>query len=291
VAGEISTFVSCAREVISSLVPVVLSAAGSADTVTKKRDGSLVTATDQLVESRVVAALSAVLPGIPILGEEGAIDSSASAQKTAHEFYNKFLSSPFQLIVDPIDGTRNFVDGRDEYCIAAALSHRVNQGIWPVAAVIALPKQGSLVWCDDRGAYREDLSSGSVLELKREPKASVAISVNSRDRAWLSAEGIALRFPWVSSGSSIYDFIGSAVGELQGSVVGSQRLWDLMAPLAVAGHLGMSLRDLKTGDVVTALCESDLSPDLVSRPWGLNRKMVLLPHERSIETLLQRRQS
>jgi fructose-1,6-bisphosphatase/inositol monophosphatase family enzyme len=157
-----------------------------------------------------------------------------------------------------------------------------------VAAVIALPKQGKLVWCDDQGAFREDLSSGNISELKRGANVSEAISVNSRDRAWLSAEGIGMRLPWVSSGSSIFDFIGSAVGELQGSVVGSQRLWDLMAPLAVADYLGMTLRDLKTGEVVTALSESDLSPDLVLRPWGLNRRMVLLPREQSIEALLQR---
>ncbi len=286
--GEISTFVSCAREVITSLVPVVRAAAGSPESVTKKRDGSLVTATDQLVESRVIAVLSSALPGIPILGEEGAIDGSESAQSAASEFYRSFLRSQFQLIVDPIDGTRNFVDGRDEYCIAAALSQRTNSGIWPVAAVIALPQERVLIWCDDRGAFREDLTSGSISQLKRETNSSGAISVNSRDRAWLSTEGIALRLPWVSSGSSIYDFIGSAVGRLRGSVVGSQRLWDLMAPLAVAGHLGMTLRDLQTGAAVTSLCASDLSSDLVSRPWGLSRRMVLLPSELSLEALLQR---
>ncbi len=287
-ANEIPTFISCAREVVTSLVPVVQAAAGSLDTVTKKRDGSLVTATDKLVESRMVSALSAALPGIPILGEEGAIDGSANAKVTAHEFYGEFLRAPFQLIVDPIDGTRNFVDGRSEYCIAAAISRSVGEGIWPIAAVVAVPSERLIYWSDQQAAYRLDLTSGDVTRLSRSACSSDAISVNSRDRAWLSAERYRLRGQWVSSGSSIYDFIGSAIGRLRGSLVGSQRLWDLMAPLAIAMCLGMRLLDLKTGKRVDALREVDLSSDLAARPWGLNRRMLLLPTEVSVEDVVER---
>lgn len=287
-ANEIPTFVSCAREVVTSLVPVVLAAAGSRDAVTKKRDGSLVTATDQLVESRMVSVLSAALPGIPILGEEGAIDGSADAEVTAHEFYSAFLRAPFQLIVDPIDGTRNFVDGRNEYCIAAAISRSVGGGIWPVAAVVAVPNEHVLYWSDQQGAFRQDLTSGDISAINRGACSSEAISVNSRDRAWLSAEHFTLRGQWVSSGSSIYDFIGSATGRLRGSVIGSQRLWDLMAPLAISTQLGMRLLDLQTGNQINSLCEADLSSDLATRPWGLDRRMVLLPEGTSVEDIVER---
>lgn len=287
-SGEVSIFLSCAREVFTSLVPLVLSAAGCSADVTKKRDGSLVTPTDRFVESRIINALSIALPGIPVLGEEGAIDGSESADLDAKAFYRSFLDAPFQLIVDPIDGTRNFVDGRGEYCIAAALSKRVNDGIWPIAAVVAIPQDGLLLWCDDKCAFRGEVGSESFSKLDRDRNPHLGISVNSRDRAWLSAEGYSLRRPWVSSGSSVYDFIGSATGRLSASIVGSQRLWDLMAPLAFAERLGLTLRDLQTGDIVTALRESDLSSDLTARPWGLGRRMVLLPEGLAVEDIVGR---
>ncbi len=285
---EISVFLSCAREVFTSLVPIVLSAAGSTADVTKKRDGSLVTATDRFVESRIISAFSVALPGVPVLGEEGAIDCSEGTYSDSKEFYRGFLDTPLQLVVDPIDGTRNFVDGKGEYCIAAALSKRVDTGIWPIAAVVAIPREGLMLWCDGSGAFREELGRGTSGKLYRDVSPPRDISVNSRDRAWLSAEGYGLRRPWVSSGSSVYDFIGSATGRLSASIVGSQRLWDLMAPLAFAERLGLVLRDLRTGDVMMGLGATHLSSDLVARPWGLGRRMLLLPKDVAVEDFVVR---
>ena len=104
---------------------------------------------------------------------------------------------------------------------------------------------------------------------------------------WLAKNNYDVICPWISSGSSVHDFIGTALGRLSGSILGSQRLWDLLAPLAIASRLGMVLRDLVTGEDLRAITPDDLSVDFERRPWGLIRRMVLLPKDQSASNLVR----
>ncbi len=286
--SQVEIFISCAKETIRSLLPFVARAAGDQGAViTTKSDGSLVTATDTLVERKLLEVFGSALRGIPVLGEEGAIDQSQVGELTPELMYGGLFATEWYIIVDPIDGTKNFVQGKAEFCIAAALASGVAGGIWPQAAVIAIPKEERLVWCDGKSAHQEDLHTGVISAVSRSASRPTEISVNSRDRAWLASEGYSLQAPWISSGSSIYDLLGTATGKLRGSVVGAQRLWDLVAPLAVASSLGMVLRDLQSGEEITALSQADLSTDVANRPWGLARRMVLLPRDLAIHDLVK----
>lgn len=285
--AEISTFIKTAQEVIKAVTPMVLAAAGrGGEAATKKRDGSLVTVTDQHVENRLIAALTEQFPASPVLGEEGAIDASEGGAKSAIELYSTFMGEPYQLIIDPIDGTRNFVEGSGEYCIAAALTERVEGGIWPVAAVIGIPRDRALYWCDEYRVYKQDLATGDTRIVSAVVDKAAPASVNSRDRAWLTNEGLKLVRPWVSSGSSIFDFLGTSLGRLCGSVIGSQRLWDLMPALAIANRLGLVLRDLRTGERISCIGPQDLSLDLVTRPWGIARRMLLARPDLEIDSVV-----
>ena len=276
--SDVTTFLSCAKAAMRDLVPRVLSTSiASPNSVETKPDGSLVTVVDKIVEAELVTTFSTVFPDTPVLGEEGAIDSSYGLGVSQSELYTQFMRAPRQVIIDPIDGTRNFVDRKREYCIAAALSRSVSGGIWPVASVIAVPEEGLMYWCDEDGAYVEEISSGELRRLNAgELSKATHVSISSRDRSWLTAQGFELNLPWVSSGSSVYDLLGTACGRLRGSVVGSQRLWDLMAPLALASRLGFLLCDLCSGERIGALAVSDLSSDIEARPWGLGRRMVVM---------------
>lgn len=268
-----SDFIALALRAVKELVPVVLSGATRTDkAVVTKRDGSLVTEIDQQVETRLVKGFNEAFPGVPVLGEEGAIDSQA---KSAEEMYGGFLQASHQIIIDPIDGTKNFIQGRPQYCIAVALSKRFASGVWPVAGVIAIPEEQRLYWADEQSLFVEDMVTGVQGPVELAGEVNSSVSVNSRDRSWLAERRIELLTPWVSSGSSVYDFLGSALGRTRASIIGSQRLWDLMAPLAIALRAGLVLRDLQTGDELHSLHLSDLSDDIDSRPWGLGRKMVL----------------
>ncbi|HEY9451577.1 MAG TPA: inositol monophosphatase family protein, partial [Bradyrhizobium sp.] len=96
-----------------------------------KDDLSPVTAADELSEAAILEGLARLLPGVPVISEE----SVERAPK---------LAGPSVIIVDPLDGTKEFLAGRDEFTVNVGI---VTHGV-PVAGIIAAPAQG-LLW---RGA-------------------------------------------------------------------------------------------------------------------------------------------
>lgn len=284
-----STFVSHTRHLVREVMPMILEAvAAESRQPLRKSDGTFVTAIDTAVEERFIKALREALPDIPILGEEEASHSPIEARDGAYDYYASFMNAPRQIVIDPIDGTRNFVEGKREFCIAAALTRAVGGGIWPTAGVVAIPVAGIMFWTDGSAVYRENLITGEADRLVQRLTSTPRVSANSADRSWLVANGFEIQLPWVSSGSSVHDFLGTALGDLCGSLVGKQRLWDLMAPLAIAERLGCELRDLISGELVTSIGPQDLSPDIAVRPWGIERKMVLLPMGGEVGSLFSR---
>ncbi len=77
--------------------------------VESKADQSPVTVADRGAEAILLEALAAIDPGVPVLAEE------AVAQGGLPEVGKRFY------LVDPLDGTREFIAGRDEFTINIAL--------------------------------------------------------------------------------------------------------------------------------------------------------------------------
>jgi len=102
----------------------------SPDAVVKriKPDQSPVTAADEASEAAILKGLSRVLPGIPVVSEESAGAAEVAGGEASF------------LIVDPLDGTREYLDGRDEFTVNLAI---VTHGV-PVAGIIAAPARGEL---------------------------------------------------------------------------------------------------------------------------------------------------
>jgi 3'(2'), 5'-bisphosphate nucleotidase len=85
-----------------------------------KDDGSPSTAADTEAEVLILARLESAFPGIPAIAEE-----TANAEKPARRFF----------LVDPLDGTRDYLNGSDEYTVNVALI----EGDRPIAAAVAAP--------------------------------------------------------------------------------------------------------------------------------------------------------
>ena len=94
-----------------------------------KPDRSPVTVADELSEATILQGLARLLPGIPVISEEAANDQPIVS-----------LAKSF-LTVDPLDGTREFIAGRDEFTVNLAI---VTGGV-PIAGIIAAPARGQ-VW-------------------------------------------------------------------------------------------------------------------------------------------------
>lgn len=76
----------------------------------------LVTVADRQAEARLTEALPALLPGSVVVGEEAVAADPAILGR---------LHGPDPVwIVDPVDGTANFVAGRDEFATMVALARR-----------------------------------------------------------------------------------------------------------------------------------------------------------------------
>jgi 3'(2'), 5'-bisphosphate nucleotidase len=106
----------------------IMSVASSRCDAKVKTDGSPVTDADTRAEAAICARLGASLPEIPIIGEEGG-DSS----------FVESASGTF-ILVDPLDGTRDFLAGSHEFTVNIAL---IEQGR-SVVGVVYAPALGRL---------------------------------------------------------------------------------------------------------------------------------------------------
>lgn len=88
----------------------------TADEKRHKSPGDLVTIVDIQMEERLNKILPDLLPGSVVIGEE-AVSDDPNLLKTA---YNEELV----WLVDPLDGTNNFVHGRRAFCVMVALHYK-----------------------------------------------------------------------------------------------------------------------------------------------------------------------
>lgn len=100
----------------SALLPAVLEAGAlqlklfrAGGDVERKADGSPVTAADQRSELILTRALNTIAPGVPVIAEEAV---AAGRRDSPGDTY---------FLVDPLDGTRQFIEGVPEFTINIGL--------------------------------------------------------------------------------------------------------------------------------------------------------------------------
>jgi 3'(2'), 5'-bisphosphate nucleotidase len=131
-----------------------------------KADTSPVTAADEAAERLIRDSLTALRPDIPIVSEE------TTGNRVVENLGRRFF------LVDPLDGTREFLAGLDEFTVNIALIDEDT----PVLGVVAAPAR-SLVWRGQvgHGAERLTLAGGERTPIRtRVPPASGARVLISR---------------------------------------------------------------------------------------------------------------
>ncbi len=99
---------------------------GSDFAVRGKADASPVTEADECAERLILADLAALAPDIPVVSEEDA--SRSGLPDITH-------ATPLFWLVDPLDGTREFVDRNGEFTVNVAL---IENGV-PILGVVYAP--------------------------------------------------------------------------------------------------------------------------------------------------------
>ncbi|MCF8049818.1 MAG: 3'(2'),5'-bisphosphate nucleotidase CysQ [Desulfobacterales bacterium] len=153
--------------------------------VEEKADGSPLTQADRCAHEIIQAALSGT--GLPLLSEEGR-DIAYDQRKGWQQFW----------LVDPLDGTKEFIHRRGEFTVNIAL---IENGR-PVMGVVYLPTTGALyAAARGLGAWRLDRKQLSILEALPEDLPL--------EGAWAKITGEAGRLPSARRAQRPFTIIGS----------------------------------------------------------------------------------
>lgn len=106
-------------------------------TVTQKADQSPVTAADHAAEKIILEDLARLAPGIPVVAEEAV--AGGTIPQVREEFF----------LVDPLDGTKEFIHRRGEFTVNIAL---IRRGL-PALGVVYAPV-GGILYAGNVGAGR-----------------------------------------------------------------------------------------------------------------------------------------
>ncbi len=226
-----------ADELLDELTAIVCQAsaailkirAGALDPRTKP-DLSPVTAADEAAEAVILGGLARALPGVPVVSEEAT--GRAPPTKLADTF----------ILVDPLDGTRELLAGRDEFTVNVAIV----SGGRPVLGIVAAPALG-LLWRgrEGKGAERLLIAGGAAQErtairTRTCPESGLVATV-SRSHLDADTQAFLARLPLgttVNCGSAI-KFCQLAEGEADVYPrFGTTCEWDVAAGHAVLAAAG-----------------------------------------------------
>lgn len=128
----------------------ILEVYGAAFSVEHKDDRSPLTEADKRAHAAIVGVLSAT--GLPVLSEEGS--EAGPGQRQAWERY---------WLVDPLDGTKEFIKRNGEFTVNIALMERDGQpagalgAARPIAGVLYVPVKDMLYFAwEGGGAWRQE---------------------------------------------------------------------------------------------------------------------------------------
>lgn len=222
--------------------------------VEAKGDGSPLTRADRLAHESIVSGLRELTPDVPVLSEESDEQSVASRQQW----------STFWL-VDPLDGTKEFIKRNGEFTVNIALIHERA----PRFGVVAAPVLGTCyVGGADYGAWILSGKERSDLQVS-EYQSGVATVVASRSHRGKAVDSFIERLtaahgePHVRSMGSSLKICLIAAGEADVYPrLGPTSEWDTAAAHAVVLGAGGQVTDTRGAPLV-------YNKDSILNPWFL----------------------
>ncbi|MFF2953443.1 inositol monophosphatase family protein [Kitasatospora sp. NPDC057965] len=203
----------------------------TADQVAEKHGPhDLVTVADRGAEAHLTTALTALLPGSVVVGEE-AVDADPG-------LYAELAGDRPVWIVDPIDGTRTFVRGDEGFCTLVALAHRGELlASWTYAPVhdrMATALRGGGARLDGVPLRTGSPADGAPLEIAASFPFH-ATPAAKRALLHLRTEGVHTR---PCAGSAGLEYVAIARGVLDATVFAWENAWDHAAGLLLVAEAG-----------------------------------------------------
>lgn len=216
--------------------------------VARKGPKDYVTEIDRAAEESIIDILRTAYPDHSFLGEETG----------AHGAAGERAASEFQWVIDPLDGTTNFIHGFQHYAVSIALMHRgqaAHAVIYdPTRNEMFTASRGSGAFLNDRRVRVSSCLRYHDALLASHVPQSTALPANSPFVPLLSECAAARR-----TGSTVLDLAWVASGRLDGFCGVSMKAWDLAAGSLLVLEAGGLVADfqgeqgwLESGNVLAA---------------------------------------
>ena len=223
--------------------------------VTVKADDSPLTQADQAAHRLIEQALAQLTPEWPLVSEE----SSPEQQQLR-------TMTPCYWLVDPLDGTKEFIQRNGEFTVNLAL---IREGA-PIFGVVHVPVQGLTYWGGaSLGAWRR--SDRGIQEIRgRAPIAGEPLKVvgsrshsNQQTQAYLATLG---EYELISVGSSLkFCLLAEGRAHLYPRLAPTCE-WDTAAAQAILEGAGGRVETLEGTPLRYSKAEI-LNPSFVARSW------------------------
>ncbi|QOI10767.1 3'(2'),5'-bisphosphate nucleotidase CysQ [Blochmannia endosymbiont of Colobopsis nipponica] len=211
--------------------------------VDKKQDSSPVTSADLISHKIIICGLRRLTPDVPIVSEE--------------DCFSFKKDSDFFWLVDPLDGTKEFLKRNNEFTVNIAL---VKNGI-PVVGVIYAPAINCLYTAYNGQAWKDNGYNKHLIHVKNIFPPTIVVSrfhLNENDlqqyllkfkKYRLIRVGSSLKFCMIAEGKAQFYPSFSSI-----------KLWDTAAGYAVAMAAGAKIIDWHGSSLAYTLCDSFLNP-------------------------------
>ncbi len=213
--------------------------------VTEKQHNDFTTDVDQAVEAAIVETLKKAYPDHAVLAEESG--PSANLNDT----------SEYVWIIDPIDGTTNFIHGYPQYCVSIALQQR---GVTTQAVVYDPVRNDLFTATKGAGAYLND----KRIRVTKIDRIGVALVANGNarnlDEYLAMYKTMAERCRGLRcAGAAALDLANLAAGRLDGYYGKGLKAWDIAAGALLVTEAGGIVGEfsgesdyLHKGDIIAA---------------------------------------
>lgn len=236
--------------------------------VTQKRDKTLVSNFDIEVQQTIILGARSLFPDIAVLSEETASDDFSAESRMVD---NRQL-----LILDPIDGTNNFVNGFPLYAVSLAFMEARESILTFSEGAIFLPPFNKIFFTSKERIYETSkysaaalqISSRQVREITNDDVLFLNLAFYSHFEASTLKWSPSTPVPRTTCSTAI-DLLFTALGIGVGTITAA-RLWDIAGGIALGDRLCVHLHDYETGEKKKSLNLSDFIFGS-GVPWQLKR--------------------
>jgi 3'(2'), 5'-bisphosphate nucleotidase len=221
--------------------------------VRRKADNSPVTAADEAADRRITRALRRLTPDIPVISEEE-VAEGREPELAGERFW----------LVDPLDGTKEFIKRNGEFTVNIALIERSR----PVLGVVHAPALDATYWVSGPGAARARTGAKEhAIEARLPPPDGLVVAVSRSHANTAALDDFLKGLPVVErrpAGSSLkLCLIANGEADLYPRL-GPTMEWDIAAGHAVLAAAGGSVRDTEGREIAYGK-KGLLNPPFVAR--------------------------